>query len=68
MTSRYGRSMTSFDALKCRQNKPLPYWNPNLRLYSEGRARVTLYNNSRTTQIQVEVAGKAADGTMLWNK
>ncbi len=44
------------------------YWNPNLRLDSEGRARVTLYNNSHTTQIQVEAAGQAADGTLLWNK
>ena len=44
------------------------YWNPRLRLDSEGRARVTLYNNSRTTQIQVEAAGQAADGTLLWNR
>jgi hypothetical protein len=44
------------------------YWNPNLKLDSEGRARVTLFNNSRTTQIQVEAAGQAADGTLLWNK
>ena len=44
------------------------YWNPNLKLDEEGRARVTLYNNSRTTQIEVEAAGQAADGTLLWNK
>jgi hypothetical protein len=44
------------------------YWNPNLQLDSEGRARVTLYNNSRTTQIEVEAAGQAADGTLLWNR
>ena len=44
------------------------YWNPDLQLNAEGRARVTLYNNSRTTQIQVEAAGQAADGTLLWNK
>ena len=44
------------------------YWNPNLKLDEEGRARVTLYNNSRTTQIQVEAAGQATDGTLLWNK
>ena len=44
------------------------YWNPNLRLDSEGRARVTLFNNSRTTQIQVEAAGQGADGTLLWNR
>ena len=44
------------------------YWNPNLKLDEEGRARITLFNNSRTTQIQVEAAGQAADGTLLWNK
>ena len=44
------------------------YWNPNLKLDSEGRARVTLFNNSRTTQIEVDAAGQAADGTLLWNK
>ena len=44
------------------------YWNPNLKLDAEGRARVTLYNNSRTTQIQVDAAGQAADGTLLWNR
>ena len=44
------------------------YWNPNLKLDAEGCARVTLYNNSRMTQIQVEAAGQAADGTLLWNR
>ena len=44
------------------------YWNPNLKLDEEGRARITLFNNSRTTQIEVEAAGQAADGTLLWNK
>ena len=44
------------------------YWNPSLKLDEEGRARVTLYNNSRTTQIEVEAAGQAADGTLLWNR
>ena len=39
-----------------------------LKLDAEGRARITLYNNSRTTQIEVEAAGQAADGTLLWNK
>ncbi len=42
------------------------YWNPNLKLDAEGRARVTLYNNSRTTQIQVDAAGQASNGTLLW--
>ena len=44
------------------------YWNPDLQLNAEGRARVTLFNNSRTTQIEVDAAGQAADGTLLWNK
>nr|MCR4920225.1 hypothetical protein [Bacteroidaceae bacterium] len=44
------------------------YWNPSLKLNSVGRARVTLYNNSRTTQIQVDAAGQAQDGTLLWNR
>lgn len=44
------------------------YWNPNLMLDREGKASITLYNNARTTQIQVEAAGQAADGTLLWNK
>ncbi len=42
------------------------YWNPSLPLDAEGRARVTLYNNSRTTQIEVDAAGQASDGTLLW--
>ncbi len=42
------------------------YWNPNLQLDAEGRAHVTLYNNSRTTQIEVEAAGITEDGGLLW--
>ena len=42
------------------------YWNPNLMLDKDGKATVTLYNNSRTTQISVDAAGQAADGTLLW--
>ena len=44
------------------------YWNPNLMLDENGKATVTLYNCSRTTQPIVETAGQAADGTLLWNE
>ena len=42
------------------------YWNPNLMLDENGKATITLYNNARTTQISVDAAGQAADGTLLW--
>ena len=42
------------------------YWNPNLMLDKDGKASITLYNNARTTQISVDAAGQAADGTLLW--
>ncbi|MDO5489460.1 MAG: hypothetical protein Q4F52_05040 [Bacteroidaceae bacterium] len=44
------------------------YWNPNLMLDKEGKATITLYNNARTTQISVDAAGQAADGTLLWGE
>ena len=44
------------------------YWNPNLMLDKDGKATVTLYNNARTTQISVDAAGQAADGTLLWGR
>ena len=44
------------------------YWNPNLQLDENGQARITFYNNSRTTQISVEAEGQASDGTLLWSK
>ncbi len=44
------------------------YWNPNLMLDCNGEANVTLYNNSRTTSIQVDVQGQSPDGTLLWNE
>ncbi|MBO5885659.1 MAG: hypothetical protein J6Q43_02710, partial [Bacteroidaceae bacterium] len=42
------------------------YWNPNLMLDKDGKAAITLYNNARTTEISVDAAGQAADGTLLW--
>ena len=44
------------------------YWNPNLQLDENGEARVTFYNNSRTTTLSVEAEGQAADGTLLWSR
>ena len=44
------------------------YWNPNLQLDENGQARITFYNNSRTTQIRVEAEGQARDGTLLWSR
>ena len=44
------------------------YWNPSVQLDGKGEARITLWNNSRTTHPQVEAAGQASDGTLLWNK
>ena len=58
-----------------RQTPPEPtdyrrtlYWNPNLKLNENGRARVTLYNNSRTTKVSVEAEGQTAEGGLLWSK
>ena len=44
------------------------YWNPNVMLNQDGKATITLYNNARTTQISVDAAGQAADGTLLWGR
>ena len=44
------------------------YWNPSVKLDAWGRARVTLYNNSRSARISVSAAGQAQNGTLLWNK
>ena len=43
------------------------YWNPNVKLDEKGQATVKFYNNARTTQISVDVAGQSQDGTLLWN-
>lgn len=42
------------------------YWNPDLRLDSEGRAEVTFFTGSKPTTIAVEVNGQASDGALLW--
>ena len=44
------------------------YWNPNLQLDSEGKAHVTLFNNSQTTTISVEAEGQTKDGSLLYTR
>ena len=44
------------------------YWNPNLPLDENGEAKVTFYNNSRTTHLTVDAQGQASDGTLLWTQ
>ena len=44
------------------------YWNPDLKLDKNGEAHVTLYNNSRRTQIKVEANGMTSEGGFLYNK
>ncbi len=43
------------------------YWNPDLKLDENGEAHVTLYNNSRRTQIKVEANGMTSEGGFLFN-
>lgn len=42
------------------------YWNPDLKLDADGRAHITLFNNSQTTQITVDAAGQTPDGALLY--
>ena len=44
------------------------YWNPELQLDKHGRARVTLFNNSQRTRLQVEANGLTSEGGFLYNK
>ena len=44
------------------------YWNPDLQLDAEGKAHVTLFNNSQTTVVSVEAEGQTKDGTLLYTK
>ena len=44
------------------------YWAPCLKLNKKGQARITFYNNCRTTHLSVEAEGQATDGTLLWGK
>lgn len=42
------------------------YWNPDVRLNEMGEARISFYNNSRTTHMTVDAQGQTQDGTLLW--
>lgn len=44
------------------------YWNPDLRLDSDGGAHITLFNNSKTTQVQVDANGITNGGELLYSK
>lgn len=41
------------------------YWNPDLQLDSEGRAHVTLYNNSKKTELTISAEGVGQSGTLM---
>ena len=43
------------------------YWNPELRLDAQGRARVSFYTGSRPATLAVTANGQAADGKLLTN-
>ena len=58
----------------CYRQRPLPelkdyrrtlYWNPNLELDGNGRAEVTLWNNSFSTSITVSAEGISPEGKVL---
>ena len=42
------------------------YWNPDVRLNEMGEARISFYNNSRTTHMTVDAQGQTQDGALLW--
>ncbi len=44
------------------------YWNPAVELDENGEATISLYNNSNTTHIAVEMNGQTEDGTLLWGR
>ena len=41
------------------------YWNPNLKLDENGKAKLSFYNNGRNNQFSVSVQGFAQDGTIV---
>ena len=43
------------------------YWNPDLQLDASGEAKVTLYNSSHRTSVNVQTAGQTATGGFLYN-
>lgn len=43
------------------------YWNPHIKLDSNGEAEVKFYNCSRQTEPSADAQGQSEDGTLLWN-
>lgn len=44
------------------------YWNPNVKVGTDGTANITCYNNSRETRVKVSAAGLTKDGKILLYK
>ena len=44
------------------------YWNPDLLLDASGETKVTLYNSSRRTSVNVQTAGQTESGGFLYNQ
>ena len=40
------------------------YWNPDVRLDESGTARITFYNNGKSTRMGISAEGMASDGTL----
>ncbi|MCI7775981.1 MAG: hypothetical protein MR534_00380, partial [Prevotellaceae bacterium] len=43
------------------------YWNPHIKLDSNGEAEVKFYNCSRQTEPSADAQGQSEDGTLLWS-
>ena len=43
------------------------YWNPDLKLDGEGKARISFFTGSRPATLAVDANGQASDGTLLTN-
>ena len=43
------------------------YWNPDIKLDNEGKARIRFFTGTRPAQITIEANGIASDGTLLHN-
>ncbi len=44
------------------------YWNPNIRTDSDGRLKLSFFNNSKETRIKVSAVGITADGKFVESK
>ena len=59
------------DYSNAKPSKPIDYrrtlyWNPNVKLNSDGTFSTTIYNNCRETRVTVSAAGVGADGQMYY--